>query len=232
MSVSYDYSVGVVWNIETSCLFFNLTSMTVLGTYTPASAPTFLSTGTISFSRDNKYAIIETDNFNPVVVLSLSNFTVINSIKVDDVIYSSLFFDVSKNRALVLAKNEIVIFELATNLSYSLPPINASIFGVDSSMNLFFCSNNTITRMSFDVENKSSAQAGDKTGGKASPTPVNTTNSTNSTSAINANDSSIFPNGATNANNTSEGKNASGGNTSNNAGNINGTSMTDRTNNS
>jgi len=170
MSVSYDYSLAAVWNTQTNCLFLNLTSMSIIGSYKPPITPTSSSTNAISFSRDKRYAIIETDRTNPLVILDLRSFTVIKSINIDDLIYSSLFLDTDNRRVVVMGKTAVTIFEIATNLTYSLPPNSGTMFGINNSSHIFSCFNNTISQMSFLFQNKTYEQSENKTTNKSTTT--------------------------------------------------------------
>ena len=86
MAVSPNYVIGVTWTSQTSCLFYNLSSLTQIGSYKPVSTPIAGVTNSITFSKDSQYAVIETDNYNPIVVINLNNFTVAYSITVIDTI--------------------------------------------------------------------------------------------------------------------------------------------------
>lgn len=129
--------------------------MSLLGSYTPPHPTSSSVTHTISFSRDNKYAIIETDRYNPVIVLSLDTFTVLKFISLDDVIFSAFFLDDSNQRVVVLGQNSTTFFELSTNKNYAIAPIVASIVGIDNAQNVYSCSNNIISRISVSFVNVS-----------------------------------------------------------------------------
>lgn len=92
MAVSPNYQVGVTWTSNTQCIFYDLTSLSQIGTYSPVSYPTS-ATNMITFSQDSNYAVIETDNYNPVVVLSISSLSVFQSVYVNDVISNAYFLD-------------------------------------------------------------------------------------------------------------------------------------------
>lgn len=86
MAVSPNYMIGVTWTSQTSCLFYNLSSLTQIGSYIPVSTPIVGVTNSITFSQDSQYAIIETDSYNPIVVINLNNFTEVYRITVVDTI--------------------------------------------------------------------------------------------------------------------------------------------------
>jgi len=111
MSVSSDDSIGVVWNNKTTCLFFDLSTLKAIGSYVPPN-PSGGSTGKITFSKDNHYAIVETDNYNPLVILELSNFTVWQSLLIDDVIHQSYFLGTDNQRVIVFGKTATLYVEL------------------------------------------------------------------------------------------------------------------------
>ena len=60
-------------------------------------------------------------------MLSLSSFTVIKSIQFDDVIYKALISNRNNRRVVVLVQKSTTFMDIATDKTYSMPPITARL---------------------------------------------------------------------------------------------------------
>ena len=139
--VSPNYQIGIAWSPQTKCMLYNLTSMAVIGYHFPESSPNSLSTNTITFSQDSGYAVIETDNFNPIVILDLSNLTVVKNITVQDTINEAFFLDSMANILVVSGQNALIFVNLTSNEQFSTPPLRG-LSANDQQNNIFSCYNN------------------------------------------------------------------------------------------
>lgn len=97
MAVSPDFLIGIVWTAQSSFAIYNLTNLALINTYNPTVAPTSSVTGKVTFSQDSTLAILETDSFNPIIILNITGSAniVTNSITINDIIYEVDFYDSS-----------------------------------------------------------------------------------------------------------------------------------------
>lgn len=112
-------------------------------------------TGQITFSQDSTLAIIETDNFNPIKVLNLTDYVVVHSVSINDTIHSAHFLDSSNTMMIVFGQSSTVIVNLTSNSFYFVPPIVATSYTTDRVNNsIFTCSNNVLEQLevNFSVE--------------------------------------------------------------------------------
>ncbi len=80
MVVSPDFEYAIIWGNKTNCLIYNLTSMGYLYAYQPPNDPNFLVTQTITFSKNSTLVLIETDRLNPIIILNILPFQIVNQI--------------------------------------------------------------------------------------------------------------------------------------------------------
>lgn len=105
----------------------------LLSTFTPPNSPNSSVTNTITFSFDSLLAIIETDHFNPVIVLNLtdSNFTIAYSIVINDVIIEAHFLDSSNTVLILFCLNSVTYVDLITNEQFITAKIIATVYDAD-----------------------------------------------------------------------------------------------------
>lgn len=144
MAVSSDYSIGVVWNRSTSCFFYNLNNMSEIGRFISNNTTSMQVTSNIIFSKDNSYAIIETDSYNNLVILNIINFTVYKSFYVEDLILSAFFIGNDSSMVVAFGTNRTTFIDLSKDRIYQTPAIPATAYGV-SDQQIFTCYNNTIS---------------------------------------------------------------------------------------
>ena len=93
-------------------------------------------------------AIIETDHYNPIQIINLTTFQVINTIPVNDVILEAYFLDSTNTIVVVFCLNSFVVANLTSNKQYILPPISATSYAGDLDGSLFTCHNDVLHQIS------------------------------------------------------------------------------------
>ena len=147
MAVTPDFSTVVVWNnVNEVKILTNYPSLTVAHTYTLP----ILAAGTtdkITFSQDSTLAIIETDAVNPIAILDLNTFQVVNTILILETISSAHFLNPNSNIVVVFGILNTVFVNLFDSAQYSLP-ITDTIIGTDLTTDrnyqIFTCLNNSL----------------------------------------------------------------------------------------
>ena len=94
---------------------FNLTTFANLSHWTPPTTPPANTTNKITFSNDTNLILIETDHYNPIQIMNLSTFQIIQTIPVNDVIKDAYFFDVENTMVVVFGQNSFVVANLTSN---------------------------------------------------------------------------------------------------------------------
>jgi hypothetical protein len=140
------------WSALSSVKIYNaaVTPPALLSTYTPSTVPASNSTKKITFSQDSTLAIIETDSYNPVVVLRLADCQVIHTISINDVIDSAHFVDGSNTLMMVFGQSATVVVDLITGSQYAIPVIP----GVDRTSDwssIFTCYNNVVQQLTISL---------------------------------------------------------------------------------
>lgn len=242
IATSPSFTYAVMWSEQSSCLFYSLQKLSNLSSYVPKNTPNTSATSKIFFSSDQSLVVLQTDYFNPVVILSLQNFTVLHEISVTDVIYEAQFLNSSNTFLVVFCEHSTIYVNLLTNEQYSTPGLQTSIFEL-SQNSLYTCEKNVINKTSIKINvfgnttisggttpknsstnqnistNNSSAHANSTTSpinsSSTTPNSSSTSTSTNSSSAL-ANTSSTTSNSSSTTSNYSS---ASSGNSSSNSSN-------------
>ena len=89
--------------------------------------------------------IIETDQWNPIIVFNITDKSILHSVTISDTIFSAHFLDANNTLMIVFGLNATVIVNLTDSSQYPLPPIIASDFTTDRvGSNIFTCYNNVI----------------------------------------------------------------------------------------
>lgn len=110
IAVTPDRQTALIWDSYTKVYVYSLEwNLPQIHIFNDSLSATQYSTETISFSSDSSFAIIETDNTNPIKVLNLHDFTVRNSIPGSVDIRSTAFLDHQNRFILIetLAGNQI-----------------------------------------------------------------------------------------------------------------------------
>lgn len=130
---------------------YNFTSMSLLHTFTPSNAVPASITNRITFDAASTLMIIETDSFNPVLVVSLSNYSTIHSFSYPHTIRAATFFNSGTDFILLTADDAVHIFDSRTGLLHDASGlvVASSAFASDFANTLFVCSQNTVYKYSF-----------------------------------------------------------------------------------
>ena len=81
---------------------------------TMAVSPTADTTQKITFSQDSSLAIIETDNINPLLIYSMTSYSIIHQIPISAQIYEAHFLDSSNELIAVFTNISFIIVNLTT----------------------------------------------------------------------------------------------------------------------
>ena len=131
----------------------NASTWTSIQTINPANTPGVTgSTQMITFSQDSAFAIVETDTYNPIVIVNLTNFQVEYSISISQVINKVHFINGSNTHIIVLGVNSTVLVDLTNGNQYTLPLIPAVDTDVDYNNNIFTCYGNTMRQINISSE--------------------------------------------------------------------------------
>ena len=122
-------------------------------TINPANTPGVTgSTQMITFSQDSAFAIIETDTYNPIVIMNLTNFQVEYSISINQVINKVHFINGSNTHIIVFGVNSTILVDLTNGNQYALPLIPAVDSDVDYNNSIFTCHGNTMRQINISEE--------------------------------------------------------------------------------
>ena len=96
--------------------------------------------------------ILETDTFNPIVVLNTTDLSEVHSIPVSQSIFSAHFVNSSNELVIVFGQNTTFVVNLTSGTQYEIQHFYGAAHAADIDNNLFVCSNNIITQTSFSLE--------------------------------------------------------------------------------
>ncbi len=82
MAVSKNFQKAVLWSGQTILLIVSLPDLLTIGNYSPSVLPTSDVTSKITFSHDSSLAVIETDQFNPLILFSLTTYQPVNQVAI------------------------------------------------------------------------------------------------------------------------------------------------------
>ena len=147
MALSPDGQIILVWDDESTVKLLN-PALNILHTHTPTSTPNTSCTKTISFSQDSSLAIVETDLFNPIVILNTVDLSIVHSIMALEAVDSVHFVNSSNDFIIVFQATSTFFVDLNTSKFYPLPYIPATSYTTDIGNNIFTCQNNILTQIS------------------------------------------------------------------------------------
>lgn len=148
-----DYSICLIWDEYSNIQVLNASTWTEIQTINPTNTPGVTgSTQMITFSQDSAFAIIETDTYNPIVIMNLTNFQVEYSISINQVINKVHFINESNTHIIVFGVNSTILVDLTNGNQYALPLIPAVDSDVDYNNNIFTCHANIIRQINISEE--------------------------------------------------------------------------------
>ena len=147
MVMSPDGQKILVWD-DLSTVRLLSPALSILQTHTPTITPAVLDcTKTISFSQDSSLAIVETDTFNPIQILSTADLSIVHSITPLEAVDSVHFVNSSNDFIIIFQATSTFFVDLNTSSQYQLPYMAATSYTTDIGNNIFTCSNNTMTQV-------------------------------------------------------------------------------------
>ena len=96
----------------------------------------------MTFSSDSELMIIETDHFNPIIIINLVSFQVVHNISVLKIIKRAYFLDSTNTLVAIICSDAFIIADLSNNQLYAMPPFTATSYSADQNSSLFTCYNN------------------------------------------------------------------------------------------
>lgn len=197
------------------------TDLIYLNIFTGCVSPVTDGAYTLAFSDDSSLVIIETDNVNPITVLSLVNYTVVGSYAFPGVITRTAFITGS-NQILVVAASDLYLIDMGTGVrtlldNMGLTPTTTMFDQVGNF--LYVCSNNAISAVEINAtlivaSNSTSNSSSNTTTNSTSNTTTNSTsNTTNSTTNTTTNATANTTTNSTSNSTTNATSNSSTSNT-------------------
>jgi len=96
-------------------------------------------------------AILEYDKYATLRILNLTALTLLKTMNINDTIFEAHFLDSSNTLMLAICQNSLLVVNLTSNVQYSLPPLNATVYDYDMANNIFACVGNTLTQYSITI---------------------------------------------------------------------------------
>ena len=145
MTSNPNFNKIIMWSEWSEVTAFRISDLNNVSHWAPPATPLQANcTQKIIFSLDSSLMIIETDQYNPLVVLNTSNFQEVYSVVINDSIKEAHFLNTSNNFLIVSAQSSVIIVDLATSIQYPIPVTTSSCMDADSQNNFFTCNNNII----------------------------------------------------------------------------------------
>ena len=108
------------------------------------------TTGIITFSADSNLAIVETNHYNPITIIDITTYEVVNTISINDIILEAHFQDANNSLLVVFCQNAFIVVDLIRNKQFSMPPILATSYAADQNNNIFTCVNNNLVQQAVE----------------------------------------------------------------------------------
>lgn len=118
MSISPDFSQAVCWTNQTRLLFVGLPGLDIRGSFASQSTPPVGWTSKISFSGDSSLVVVETDQVNPFLVLSMSNYSIVYSVQISSTIVEASFLNSSNDYVVIISPTSNIILDLRSGQLY------------------------------------------------------------------------------------------------------------------
>lgn len=145
MTSNPNFNKIIVWSEWSEVTALRTSDLNNVSHWVPPATPLLANcTQKIIFSSDSSLMIVETDQYNPLVVLNTSNFQEVYSVVINDSIKEAHFLNSSNNFLIVSAQSSVIIVDLATSVQYPIPATASDCMDADNQNNFFTCSNNII----------------------------------------------------------------------------------------
>lgn len=152
MYISPDEKLIAFCQPDSVVFLYNASTNALLHTFTPATPVTGTqATNSITFDSTSSFMIIETDAFNPVLVVSCSNYSTVFSFNYSGLIRGATFFNGRTDFIAVMADSAAFLFDTRTSILHEVGGMltASSVFATDYSDRLFVCSSNVLHEYAF-----------------------------------------------------------------------------------
>ena len=151
MDVTPDFQKALVWNYASVVKIFDLTTMTILHTYSPPVLTPYYRTRKITFSHDSSLALLETSDINPIIVINMSTFSDQNVFTTTSIIYTAFFLNSSLEIIAVFTNLKIYLVNITTGLICEIPKVNITTIDSYFENDFFICHNNVVTQIRITI---------------------------------------------------------------------------------
>jgi len=145
MAVSPDFQRAVVWQERTQFMIVNLLTGTNSTVFAVPVIPAINSTKKITFSQDSTLAIVESDSYNPIIVIDIVNEALSSLIVITDTIYEAHFINSSNDYVVVLGQANMVLVDIPNDMKYPLPTMQDTAYGSNYENTIYTCTANIIS---------------------------------------------------------------------------------------
>ncbi len=138
----------VVWDLYGHVFIYNASDISLLWQFTPQN-PLIISgvTNTITFNSASDLMVIESDGFNPVMVINLIDYGIFASFNVSVEIKLVTFFEGNDDYLLVVGTNTSFVYVIENGSFYEQSNIFLNgnfIYGTKYNGKVYFCYNSQI----------------------------------------------------------------------------------------
>ena len=151
MDVTPDFQKALVWNSAATVKIFDLTTMTLLHTYSPPVPCPYYQTQKITFSHDSSLALLETGATNPLIVINISNFSSQNVFSTTSIIYAAFFLSSSLEIIAVFTDLKIYLVNITTAVICEIPKVNVNRIDSYFENDFFICYNNIVKQIRITI---------------------------------------------------------------------------------
>jgi hypothetical protein len=143
MAIKPSRTTVFAWTENSQVVGYDTSTFSQVFSWTPPTPPSTTNTlSGINFSADSELVILETDAFNPLLVVNLTTNLTLHSIIINETILYAHFLNSSNQQLVVHCQNSLILVDLATMSQYQVsPPLTANIFVADELSNVFTCQN-------------------------------------------------------------------------------------------
>ena len=151
MDITPDFQKALVWNSAATVKIFDLTTMTLLHTYSPPVPTPFYLTQKITFSHDSSLALLETSTINPLILINLTTFSDQNIITTTSGIHAAFFLNISLEIVVVFTNFKIYLVNITTGLICEIPKVNINNIDSYFENDFFICNNNVVSQIRITI---------------------------------------------------------------------------------
>jgi hypothetical protein len=146
IAISPDYQIVIAWNESSFGAIYRGENLTLQAAFIPEVVPPVKTTGKVAFSGNSRFAAIETDHYNPIVIIDLNDYSIISKVSINDTV-TEVFF-LQEDVLIVFCPSSTFIVDLSnSNKQYGIPTILGTTYGFDFDNNIFTCRNNVLRQV-------------------------------------------------------------------------------------